>query len=128
MKIKEELNLKILLNYGFTKIEKEEYEECPISSYAYKFEIGHARRGRFYYLLVGEKTRDVVIYATKPDGSSGSVICPDVLVKLAIDGLLCTKASNEIKEVLAFFDEETTALLARGDGSPTSSGYQIIGY
>ena len=91
MKVKEELNLDILLNYGFTKIDKEEElenEEYTISSYDYIFEIGHARRGQFYYLLVGEKTRDVVIYATKPDGSGGKVICPDVLVKLSVDGIV----------------------------------------
>ena len=91
MKVKEELNLEVLLNYGFTKIDKEEElknEEYTISSYDYKFEIGHARRGQFYYLLVREKTRDVIIYATEPDGSGGSVICPDVLVKLSVDGIV----------------------------------------
>ena len=91
MKVKEELNLEVLLNYGFTKIDKEEElknEEYTISSYDYKFEIGHARRGQFYYLLVGEKTRDVIIYATEPDGSGGSVTCPDVLVKLSVDGVV----------------------------------------
>jgi len=91
MKVKEELNLEVLLNYGFTKIDKEEElenEEYTISSYDYKFEIGHARRGQFYYLLVGEKTRDVIIYATEPDGSGGSVICPDVLVELSVEGVV----------------------------------------
>lgn len=91
MKIKEELNLEVLLNYGFIKIDKEEEtknEEYIIASYDYKFEIGHARRGQFYYLLVGEKTRDVIIYATELDGSGGSVMCPDVLIKLSVDGIL----------------------------------------
>ena len=90
MKVKEELNLEVLLNYGFTKINKEEEienEEYTIASYDYKFEIGHARRGQFYYLLVG-KTRDVIIYATEPDGSGGSVMCPDVLIKLSVDGVV----------------------------------------
>ena len=91
MKVKEELNLEVLLNYGFTKIDKEEElenEEYTISSYDYKFEIGHARRCQFYYLLVGEKTRDVIIYATEPDGSGGTVICPEVLIKLSVDGVV----------------------------------------
>ena len=91
MKVKEELNLEVLLYYGFTKIDKEEEtenEEYTIASYDYRFEIGHARRGQFYYLLVGEKTRDVIIYATDPDGSCGSVMCPDVLIKLYVDGVV----------------------------------------
>ena len=91
MKVKEELNLKVLLNYGFTKIDKEEEtenEEYIIASYDYKFEIGHARRGQFYYLLVREKTRDIIIYATESDGSDGSVMCPDVLIKLSVDGVV----------------------------------------
>jgi hypothetical protein len=91
MKVKEELNLEVLLNYGFTKIDKEEEtenEQYTIALYDYKFEIGYARRGQFYYLLVGEKTRDIIIYATKPDGGGGSVMCPDVLIKLSIDGVV----------------------------------------
>jgi hypothetical protein len=91
MKVKEELNLEVLLNYGFTKIDKEEEtenERYTIASYDYKFEIGHATRGQFYYLLVGEKTRDVIIYASKPDGSGGCVICPAVLIELYVDGVV----------------------------------------
>jgi len=91
MKIKEGLNLEVLLNYGFTKIDKEEEignEQYDIASYEYKFEIGHARRGQFYYLLVDEETRNIFIYATEPDGSGGTVICPDVLIKLSVDGVV----------------------------------------
>jgi hypothetical protein len=91
MKVKEGLNLDVLLNYGFTKIDEEEEsenEQYTIASHDYKFEIGHARRGQFYYLLVGEKTRDIIIYATETDGSGGSVICPDVLIKLSFDGVV----------------------------------------
>lgn len=91
MKVKEELNLEVLLNYGFTKIDKEEEienEEYTIACYDYKFKIGHARRGQYYYLLVAEKTREVIIYATEPDGSGGSVMCPDVLIKLSVDGVV----------------------------------------
>jgi hypothetical protein len=93
MKVKKEINLEVLLNYGFTKIDKEEETEKDqylIASYDYKYEIGHARRGQFYYLLVGEKTRDLIIYATEPDGSGESVICPDVLIQLAVDGVVAS--------------------------------------
>ena len=68
MKIKEELNLEVLLDYGFTKIDKEqakENEDWMISCYEYIFEIGHARRGEFYYLLVSETQRDIIIYASE---------------------------------------------------------------
>jgi len=91
MKVKEELDLEVLLDYGFIKIDKEEEkenEQYTIASYDYKFEIGHARRGQFYYLLISEKTKDIIIYSTEPDGSGGSVICPDVLVKLSLDGVV----------------------------------------
>lgn len=91
MKVKEELNLEVLLDYGFTKVNKEEEnenEQYAISSYDYKFEIGYSRRGQFYYLLVGENTRDLIIYATEPDGNGGSVMCPDILIKLFYDGIV----------------------------------------
>lgn len=95
MKVKEELNLEVLLNYGFEKIDKkeeEENEEYTISSYDYKFEIGHARRGQFYYLLASESPRSMIIYATEPDGSGGSVGCPDVLIRLVEDGVVSPNA------------------------------------
>ena len=91
MKVKKELSLEILLNYGFTKVDKEqeiESNQYIIAEYDYKYEIGHARRGQFYHLLVEEKTRDIIIYATEPDGSGGSVVCPNVLIKLSIDGVI----------------------------------------
>lgn len=91
MKIKEDVNIEILLNYGFTKIDKEEEEEnenYTIASFDYGFEIGHARRGQFYYLLVDENSRNIIIYATEPDGSGGTVMCPDVLIKLVLDGII----------------------------------------
>ena len=56
--------------------------------YDYKFKIGHSRRGQFYYLLVKEATRKIIIYATEPDGSGGVIGCPDVLVKLINDGII----------------------------------------
>jgi hypothetical protein len=91
MKVKEELSLEILLNYGFEKIDKkeeEDNEEYTISSYDYKFEIGHARRGQFYYLLASEKPRSIIIYASEPDGGGGIVNCPDVLIRLVEDGVV----------------------------------------
>ena len=91
MKVKEDLNIDILLKYGFNKIDKEQEEEdenYTLSSYDYKFEIGHARRGQFYYLLVSDKSRNLVIYASEPDGSGGCIGCPDVLIKLIEDNVV----------------------------------------
>ena len=93
MKLKNDFNLEELLDYGFTKINKEEEtknEEYTIASYDYKFEIGHARRGQFYYLLVSEDTRTITLYASEPDGSGGTVYAPDVLIKMALDGIFAT--------------------------------------
>lgn len=91
MKVKEELNLEILLNYGFTKIDKEEEKEndqYEIANFDWKFWIGHSRRGQSYYLLIGEETREIFFYSTKPDGDGGSVKYPDVLTKLFNDGVV----------------------------------------
>ena len=90
MKIKDGLNLDILLEYGFEKINKEELddEDYIISLYDYQFEIGHSRRGQVYSLLCNEKTRKLSIYASEPDGGGGSVACPDILIKLILDGII----------------------------------------
>ena len=91
MKLKDGLWIGVLLDYGFVEVDKEEDEddESPyMVDYDYKFEIGHSRRGQFYYLLVKESTRKIIIYATKPDGSGGVIGCPDVLVKLISDGVI----------------------------------------
>jgi len=90
MKIKEELNIDILLEYGFEKIDKaeeEKDEQYTISNFDYKYLIGHSRRGQFYYLLVGN-SRNVIIYASEPDGSGGCVDLPDVLIKMFNHGII----------------------------------------
>lgn len=91
MKVKENLSIDILLDYGFEKINKEieeQNDEYTLSSFDYKFEIGHARRGQFYYLLVNESTRNIMIYASEPDGMGGIIGCPDILIKLIMDDLV----------------------------------------
>lgn len=91
MRLKKDYQLETLLQYGFEKIDKqeaEENEEYLMSVCDYKFDIGHARRGQFYYLLISEESREFIIYASEPDGSGGSVLCPDVLIKLALEGII----------------------------------------
>ena len=89
MKLKEDLNLDVLLNYGFSKIVKSEIDDDDYCMHSYDYEciIDHSRRGQVYYLLVSEETRGMVIYASKPDGSGGPVFCPEVLFKMKDDGL-----------------------------------------
>ena len=93
MKIKEELNLDTLLEYGFEKVNKEEEgqgwdTDYTIVMYDYMFTIGHSRRGQFYYLLVNEKDRLIDIYAPKPDGDGTSIKCPDVLIQLMKNNII----------------------------------------
>lgn len=89
MKIKEGISLDVLLNYGFEKINKGLEDELGYHSrFDFRYEIGHARRGQFYYLLVSEIGRTIVILATDPDGSGGIVNCPDVLIKLFAEGIV----------------------------------------
>lgn len=92
MKLTPSLSIDILSNYGFEKINKKEEEENEnyvLSSFDYKFEIGHARRGQFYYLLASESTRNIIIYASEPDGAGGMIGCPDILINLVIGGIVC---------------------------------------
>jgi len=97
MKVKDGLDLRILLNYGFEKIDKKEEEEkenYTISNFNYKYNIGHARRGQFYYILVNEISINVFLYASEPDGSGTSVSAPDILIDLIIDGVICKPISK----------------------------------
>ena len=87
MKIKAELNLEVLEKYGFELYDNEEVSECfYVDGYAYC--IGHSRRGQHYYLLVDSNSREISIYASEPDGSGGSINCPDILLKMFLDGII----------------------------------------
>ncbi len=91
MIVKQNVNLEILLNYGFEKIDKEleqKNDEYTIASYHYKFNIGHSRRGQFYYLLVDKNTRNIFIYASKPDGDGTSILFPNVIGQLITDSIV----------------------------------------
>lgn len=91
MKIKQSHDLSILLEYGFLKIdqkEEEDNENWVIANYDYLYEIGHSRRGQFYYLLVKESNREIIIYASAPDGSGGAIKAPSVLISLIKEDLI----------------------------------------
>lgn len=90
MRVREDLDLAMLENYGFTRINKkheEENEEYTICYYDHKYEIGHARRGQFYYLLV-DSERNIYIYASQPDGDGCEISCPNVLIDLITHGIV----------------------------------------
>lgn len=93
MKIKDELPIEILLQYGFTKVDKqgeERNDQYTIAAYDYQLYLGFSRRGQYYVLLVNESTRRLMVYATEPDGSGAEVQMPDVLIKMVVDGVLST--------------------------------------
>ena len=89
MKIKDEVNLDILLDYGFFKVDKEkEYSDSTINYYDYAYRIGHARRGQFYYYLVNATTRNINVYASEPDGSGCDIGITNVLRDLVLNGII----------------------------------------
>lgn len=78
MKIKEDLKLEDLVQFGFSKNDDDfkhnnNLDEInPLWWATYIYNIGHSRRGQFYYIIVQEN-RNVFLYASKPDGDGGFV-------------------------------------------------------
>jgi hypothetical protein len=96
MKIKAEIDLNVLSNYLFVEVsELDEYYnpfDCQLdflgfADYTWLYEIGHSRRGQCYYLLVTNE-RELVVVASKPDGSGGTVSSPSILKQMILDGLV----------------------------------------
>lgn len=93
MKLKQDIDLSILTQYGFNKIDKEQAEkdeEYEMSVFDYVYTIGYARRGQFYYLLISELHRTFRLWASNPDGDGCSVPLTDVIIKMYRDNLLET--------------------------------------
>jgi len=110
MRVSKKNELSELIKYGFKKIlkepniddyntdiQEEEYQyygDCHdyerqddmFDYYEYALNVGHARRGQSYYILI-DKNRIVHIWASKPDGDGSSIQMPDALVKLINDGV-----------------------------------------
>ena len=91
MKIKSDFELEKLVDYGFEVVDKEleelneNYDVCYSD---YKFNLGDARRGQCYWLLVDAGTRYLSIIATQPDGSGCSVRVNDIFFKLIENGVV----------------------------------------
>ena len=83
MKLSYNFSIEDLGQYGFRYHTKEDAdrEEEFLFADSWVFNIGHSRRGQFYYIIVGE-ARKINIYASDPDGSSGQIGLPDVLTDL----------------------------------------------
>ena len=60
-------------------------DDCNVLYYfdnVYVYEIGHSRRGQFYYFLFDINTKNFSVIASEPDGSGGAVELPDILIDL----------------------------------------------
>lgn len=91
MRLKDDFNLTVLEEYGFRKIDKEQAErndEFLLACYEYQFEMGCSRRGQSYHLVVS-KEKTFHVFATEPDGSGDAVPMPDILIDMALDGIIC---------------------------------------
>ena len=91
MKIKANINLSELIKYGFSttdKVQEERDDQYDIAKSDYNCCIGAGRRGQYYYLLVNASTRNVSIYASKPDGDGCPTNVDDVFFKLILDGIV----------------------------------------
>ena len=84
-KLKENVDFSELLELGFVEtVESDaayqnywgEFDTNFINKYA--FELGHSRRGQFYYILVDKGSREISIYSTKPDGDGGELYLDSV--------------------------------------------------
>lgn len=65
----------------------EDYED-PLFYYehCYVYDIGSSRRGQWYYLIV--KNREILVLATKPDGSGGAIALGNIISELIKGGFI----------------------------------------
>ena len=79
-----------LENYGF------EYREVDLNLSSWEpfellecwvYEIGHSRRGQYYYLTTNIN-QEINVYASRPDGSGTDISLPDVLFEMMKDGVI----------------------------------------
>ena len=81
-----------LIPFGFEYIDHAEPhgDEEPgyvLEGHIMSYYLGHSRRGQMYYLLVDEAL-NIRLYASPPDGGGGSLLMPDVLIRLHKAGLI----------------------------------------
>jgi hypothetical protein len=88
MKIKKGIDYSELEKYGF-KLTQDEDDYTIHDEICY--EIGHSRRGQYYYYII-DSDRCVRVYGSKPDGSGGSIALDDVIFQMFKDGVLVLDA------------------------------------
>ena len=104
MKLKNPDNYKVLIEYGFLPVYSREnnipkdvkdyYEVWDEEDFFYYnqdclvLNLGHSRRGQFYYLYYNPNYNSFNIYASKPDGEGTSVIFPNVIYELIKNNLI----------------------------------------
>ena len=84
MKLIKGTNILILEKYGFSVIQD---DEDYVIDGELCYEIGHSRRGQYYY-YIAYPDGCIAVYGSRPDGSGGSIRLDDVILKLYQDGLL----------------------------------------
>ena len=52
------------------------------------FEIGHSRRGQWYFVIINKDTNEVQLLATEPDGSGGIINAGDIFKTLIAGGFI----------------------------------------
>ena len=85
MRLKESVKIEELLKFGFEFPNTEDEDYC-IKNADCIYNIGHSRRGQFYYLIV--KDKEFSLFASEPDGDGGAIKMPRVIIDLYESGLI----------------------------------------
>ena len=87
MKIKQSVTFEQLINFGFA-IETDE-DDWEINC-KWCYNLGHSRRGQFYYYIIKDidNDRELLVYASKPDGDGTHIALGDVIIKMYEEGLI----------------------------------------
>jgi hypothetical protein len=91
MKLRPDLDISILKEYGFEEITEDyvvDHSDELEDFVGYAYDMGHARRGQFYYIICHPEEKQFSIYASKPDGSGTSIDIDDIFIKLIKDNIV----------------------------------------
>lgn len=90
LKIRENVDLKELEKFGF--FSDFEYQTSYSEDFEFEnqviYEMGHSRRGQFYFILIDKSSLVMSVYATEPDGSGSNIAMSDVIFDLIQAGLV----------------------------------------
>jgi len=93
MKIKQSQLHRLISEFGFVEgvVTQSEDDSSPFEmlsmGHSHYYEIGHSRRGQTYFLLISSETRELFIYASRPDGSGCEILFPDIVKELIKGGM-----------------------------------------